>query len=58
VLGFFSGNVIGAVIGISLIVTNRMRRDQPVPYGVFLAAGAALAVFAGPEILSHFQNFR
>jgi prepilin signal peptidase PulO-like enzyme (type II secretory pathway) len=35
-----------------------MKRDQPVPYGVFLAAGAALAIFAGPEILSHFQNIR
>jgi leader peptidase (prepilin peptidase)/N-methyltransferase len=58
VLGFFSANVIGAVIGISLIAMKRMKHDQPVPYGVFLAAGAALAVFAGPEILSHFQNIR
>jgi leader peptidase (prepilin peptidase)/N-methyltransferase len=58
VLGFFSANVIGAVIGISLIAMKRMKRDQPVPYGVFLAAGAALAIFAGPEILSHFQNIR
>jgi len=29
-----------------------------VPYGVFLAAGAALAIFAGPEIVSHFNNIR
>jgi leader peptidase (prepilin peptidase)/N-methyltransferase len=58
VLGFFSANLIGAVIGISLIAMNRMKRDQPVPYGVFLAAGAALAIFAGPEILSHFRNIR
>lgn len=58
VLGFFSANLIGAVIGISLIATKRMRRDQPVPYGVFLAAGTALAIFAGPEILTHFHNIR
>jgi leader peptidase (prepilin peptidase)/N-methyltransferase len=58
VLGFFSANVIGAVIGISLIAMKRMKRDQPVPYGVFLAAGTTLAIFAGPEILSHFQNIR
>jgi leader peptidase (prepilin peptidase)/N-methyltransferase len=58
VLGFFSANVIGAVIGIALIVMKRMKRDQPVPYGIFLATGTALAIFAGPEILSHFQNLR
>jgi leader peptidase (prepilin peptidase)/N-methyltransferase len=58
VLGFFSANVIGAVIGVSLIAMKRMKRDQPVPYGVFLAAGTALAIFAGPEILSHIQNIR
>jgi leader peptidase (prepilin peptidase)/N-methyltransferase len=58
VLGFFSANLIGAAIGVALIATKRMNRDQPVPYGVFLAAGTALAIFAGPEILSHFQNIR
>jgi leader peptidase (prepilin peptidase)/N-methyltransferase len=58
VLGFFAANVIGAVIGISLIAAQRLKREQPVPYGVFLSAGAALAIFAGPEILNHFQNIR
>jgi leader peptidase (prepilin peptidase)/N-methyltransferase len=58
VLGFFAANLIGAIIGISLIAAQRMKREQPVPYGVFLSAGAALAIFAGPEILSHFQNLR
>jgi leader peptidase (prepilin peptidase)/N-methyltransferase len=57
VLGFFAANLIGAVLGISLIVAQRMKREQPVPYGVFLSAGAALAIFAGPEVLSHFQSF-
>jgi len=55
-LGFFSANLIGAVIGIALIATQRMRRDQPIPYGIFLALGAALAVFAGPELLVPFQG--
>ena len=58
VLGFFAANLMGAVIGISLIAAKRLAREQPVPYGVFLSAGAALALFAGPEILSHFQNIR
>lgn len=58
VLGFFAANLIGALIGLSLIAAKRMSREQPVPYGVFLSAGAALAIFAGPEILTHFQNIR
>ena len=58
VLGFFAANFIGLVIGLILIATRRMKRDQPIPYGMFLAAGAALAIYAGPEILPHVANIR
>jgi leader peptidase (prepilin peptidase)/N-methyltransferase len=57
VLGFFAANLIGALIGIALLSTKRMSRDQQIPYGVFLAVGAALALYAGPEILSPLQRF-
>jgi prepilin signal peptidase PulO-like enzyme (type II secretory pathway) len=33
-----------------------MTREQPIPYGVFLALGTALAIFAGPEIVPLFSN--
>ena len=56
-LAFFAANLIGAVIGIGLIATKRLRRDQQVPYGVFLALGAALAIYAGPELLAPFSRF-
>ena len=52
VLGFFAANLIGAIIGITLIALNKIRRDQPIPYGVFLAVGTAFAIFAGPELVS------
>jgi leader peptidase (prepilin peptidase)/N-methyltransferase len=57
VLGFFAGNLFGAVIGVTLILTKKMRRDQQIPYGVFLAMGASLAIFAGPELLDPLQRF-
>ena len=57
VLGFLAGNFIGAVIGIVLIATKRMGRQQQMPYGVFLAVGCAVAVFAGPEILRPFATY-
>jgi leader peptidase (prepilin peptidase)/N-methyltransferase len=57
-LGFFAANLIGAVIGITLIAAKRMTRSQQIPYGVFLALGTALAVFAGPELLRPFEGLR
>lgn len=57
VRGFFAANLIGAVIGVTLIATKRMSRSQQIPYGVFLALGAALAIFAGPELLAPLQRF-
>jgi leader peptidase (prepilin peptidase)/N-methyltransferase len=56
-LGFFAANLIGAVLGVSLIAAKKMRRDQQIPYGIFLALGAAFALFAGPEILAPLQRF-
>ena len=53
-LGFFAANLIGALIGIALIASKRISRQQQIPYGVFLALGCAVAVFAGPELLRPF----
>ncbi|HEY5266649.1 MAG TPA: prepilin peptidase [Acidimicrobiales bacterium] len=55
-LAFFAANLIGALIGIGLIVTKRISRQQQIPYGVFLALGAALAIYAGPELLAPFSR--
>jgi leader peptidase (prepilin peptidase) / N-methyltransferase len=55
-LGFFAANVIGAVIGLTLIASKRMSRSDRIPYGVFLALGCAFAVFVGPELLRPFTH--
>jgi leader peptidase (prepilin peptidase) / N-methyltransferase len=55
-LGFFSANLIGAIVGIVLIATKQMSRQQQIPYGVFLALGTLLAIYAGPELLRPFQH--
>ena len=52
IVGFFLANLIGAIVGLSLIAAGRMKRDQPVPYGVFLAAGAMISLFAGPYLVT------
>jgi leader peptidase (prepilin peptidase)/N-methyltransferase len=55
-LGFFAANLLGAVIGLSLIAARKMRRDQPIPYGVFLALGAALAIYVHPTLHLHLRG--
>ncbi len=56
VLGFFAANLVGAVIGLALIAAKKMSREQPIPYGVFLAVGAGIALYAGPELLAPFHT--
>jgi leader peptidase (prepilin peptidase)/N-methyltransferase len=58
VLGFFAANLIGAVVGIGLIVAKKAERQSRVPYGVFLAAGVAVTVFWGPELIDSLTNQR
>ena len=57
ILGFFAANLVGALIGLALIATKKMSREQPIPYGVFLALGAGIALYAGPEILAPFHAY-
>ncbi|WP_227817193.1 prepilin peptidase [Nitrogeniibacter aestuarii] len=43
-------SVVGAVVGISLMVFTKHGRDNPIPFGPYLAAAALLALFFGREI--------
>ncbi len=54
-IGFFVSNLLGAVVGLSLITAKRRRRDEPIPYGVYLAAGTVFAVLVGPALLAHWH---
>jgi leader peptidase (prepilin peptidase)/N-methyltransferase len=54
-IGFFAANLMGAVIGVTLIALKKMSRDQPIPYGVYLALGTVIAVLVGPMLLTHWH---
>ncbi|HET9731737.1 MAG TPA: prepilin peptidase [Acidimicrobiales bacterium] len=46
--GFLAANILGVIAGLGLMALRRAGRKTPIPYGVFLAAGAFLALlFAG-----------
>ncbi|MDX1590257.1 MAG: A24 family peptidase [Oleiphilaceae bacterium] len=43
-------SVVGAVVGISLIIFKRHGREVPIPFGPYLAAAGLLCLWFGPEI--------
>ena len=50
--GLLGGFVVGAVVGMALIVGGRAGRRTRVPHGPFMLAGAALGMFFGPVLWS------
>jgi len=48
--------VIGAVVGIGAIVTGLTKRDQPIPFGPFLAAAGLVAMFFDEALAGLFRS--
>ena len=49
-------SVVGALVGISLIVFARRGRDKPIPFGPYLAAAGMIALLYGEQIGGIFQG--
>jgi leader peptidase (prepilin peptidase)/N-methyltransferase len=47
-------SVLGAVIGISLIIFTKRGRETPMPFGPFLAIGGIAALFFGQQLASYY----
>lgn len=50
------GAISGSVVGVALIGFKALRRDQYIPFGPFLALGAALALFYGDDLVAWYQS--
>ncbi len=50
--GIFLGFLLGAIIGVGLVLSRIRSRKDAVPFGPFLAGGAILAVLFGDQIIS------
>jgi len=57
VTGLLAGFVVGAVVGIALLATGVVGRRARVPHGPFMLAGAAIGLFAGPQLWSSYLAF-
>lgn len=51
-LGFVLASILGAVAGTVMIAMGRASRKTPVPFGIFLAAGAVLSALAGSPVVN------
>lgn len=47
-------SLVGALVGISLIVLARHGRNQPIPFGPYLAAAGVIALLWGDSITAHY----
>jgi leader peptidase (prepilin peptidase)/N-methyltransferase len=50
-------SVVGALVGIGLIVFRKHGREVPIPFGPYLAAAGLLCLWFGPEVLRFWLNF-
>ena len=50
-------SVVGAIVGISLIVFAKRGRDKPIPFGPYLAAAGLIALLYGTGISAHLAGF-
>lgn len=47
-------SLVGAVVGIALIVFTKHGRDIPIPFGPYLAGGGLIALFWGPMLTQNY----
>lgn len=56
VLGLFLGFLLGALVGVGLLLARRRTRRDHVPFGPFMAAGAVVAILVGGAILDWWRG--
>jgi len=50
------GAISGSIIGIALILLKRHQMEKVIPFGPFLALGAAVTAFYGPELIDWYLS--
>ena len=56
-LVILSSSLVGAVVGITLIVVARRGRNVPIPFGPYLAGGGLFALFWGQTLTQNYLQF-
>ncbi len=56
VIAFFAAFVLGAISGGAMMAFGGKKRNTPIPFGPFMAAGAVLALFFGKPLWDAYMN--
>lgn len=56
IVTLFLASVAGSLVGAVLILLGRLRLQSKLPFGVFLAAGAVLALFFGQTLMDRYMT--
>jgi leader peptidase (prepilin peptidase)/N-methyltransferase len=56
VIAFFTSFILGALTGLAMIVFGGKKKNSPIPFGPFMAAGAVLAIFFGNELWQSYMT--
>ena len=56
-VALFIAYVLGAIVGLMMMVTGRATRKTSVPFGTFLSVSTVLVLFAGKQILDWYLSF-
>lgn len=57
IVAFYLAFIIGAVVGVTLLVTKTIKRKQPIPFGPFLILGTTIAYYWGEKIMYYFSRW-
>jgi leader peptidase (prepilin peptidase)/N-methyltransferase len=55
-LAVFLGALLGAITGGLLMAAGKMQRRSAIPFGLFMAMGGVIALFAGPQLWRMYVN--
>jgi len=55
-LAFFLAAFTGAVIGAMLMLANKVKKKQPIPFGPFIVIGGLISYFYGEQILNFYMS--
>jgi leader peptidase (prepilin peptidase)/N-methyltransferase len=56
IVGGFLGFLLGAFVGVGLMLASKAGRKTQIPFGPFMISGALIAVFAGSNIVSWYTT--
>lgn len=56
ILAVFGASLAGSVVGLSMLLLQRRKIKQPIPFGPFLSLGALIALFWGEQIFRLYSS--